>query len=115
MTANKVISMLDKCEAYIDMSCLCTAGQARIIADYLDENGFSPWDGSSMFRYIETRFLTIRDYSCLVCKDKQKQLLTANQCGFSYATRITALSFLQMIQNEARKRISAEDFDSILI
>lgn len=48
MTASQVLSMLDKSTAYLDLSRLQSIEDARIIADYLDEGGFTPWDGSSI-------------------------------------------------------------------
>lgn len=114
MTASQVLSMLDKSTAYLDLSRLQSIEDARIIADYLDEGGFKPRNGSSMFKYIETRFVTVRDYHCLVCDKPNTQTITDNQCGFSFATRITAASFIMMIERESRKRISVEDFDLVL-
>lgn len=115
MTANRVVNMLDKGDAYLDLSRLDSMEDAALIADYLDEYGFLPWDGTPMLSYIKTRFITLRDYHCLITDKRNTQRLTANMTGLSYATRVTAASFIAMIKNDVSRRISAEDFDSILI
>ena len=82
------------------------------IVDFLEENGFSPWDDSSMREYIQTRFIEDTGYGYMSCDVGGKYDVTAFRDANPYSSTIIDWRLLIKLINP--EEVSTEEFDSIL-
>lgn len=85
--------------------------EVSAIVDLLDSEGFRGWDNSSIYEYIQSRFIEEQDYGYMSCDNCGKLDVTAFGADNPHSREIVSWSLLVKLLNDD---VSVEDFDSIL-